>query len=42
MTWCEMATNNAVETLTALRNQWQADTNKQTEALSRTADTPSN
>jgi excinuclease ABC subunit C len=29
----EMATNNAVETLTALRNQWQADTNKQTEAL---------
>jgi len=30
----QMATNNAVETLTALRNQWQADTNKQTEALS--------
>ena len=29
----EMATSNAVETLTALRNQWQADTNKQTEAL---------
>lgn len=29
----EMAANNAVETLTALRNQWQADTNKQTEAL---------
>jgi len=29
----QMATNNAVETLTALRNQWQADTNKQTEAL---------
>lgn len=29
----EMATNNAVETLSALRNQWQADTNKQTEAL---------
>jgi excinuclease ABC subunit C len=29
----QMATNNAVETLTALRSQWQADTNKQTEAL---------
>jgi excinuclease ABC subunit C len=29
----QMAANNAVETLTALRNQWQADTNKQTEAL---------
>lgn len=29
----KMAANNAVETLTALRNQWQADTNKQTEAL---------
>ncbi len=29
----EMAASNAVETLTALRNQWQADTNKQTEAL---------
>ncbi|NMB55750.1 MAG: excinuclease ABC subunit UvrC [Leptolinea sp.] len=29
----EMAANNAVETLSALRNQWQADTNKQTEAL---------
>jgi excinuclease ABC subunit C len=28
-----MATNNAVETLTSLRSQWQADTNKQTEAL---------
>lgn len=29
----QMATNNAVETLIALRSQWQADTNKQTEAL---------
>lgn len=29
----ELAASNAVETLTALRNQWQADTNKQTEAL---------
>lgn len=29
----EMATSNAVETLSALRSQWQADTNKQTEAL---------
>ncbi len=29
----KMAANNAVETLTSLRNQWQADTNKQTEAL---------
>lgn len=29
----KMAASNAVETLTALRNQWQADTNKQTEAL---------
>ncbi len=29
----EMASSNAVETLTALRNQWQADTNRQTEAL---------
>jgi excinuclease ABC subunit C len=29
----DMATSNAVETLSALRNQWQADTNKQTEAL---------
>ncbi|NLF50950.1 MAG: excinuclease ABC subunit UvrC [Leptolinea sp.] len=29
----EMAASNAVETLTSLRNQWQADTNKQTEAL---------
>lgn len=28
-----MAASNAVETLSALRNQWQADTNKQTEAL---------
>jgi excinuclease ABC subunit C len=29
-----MATENAVETLQALRSQWQADKNKQTEALS--------
>lgn len=30
----EMATENAVETLTALKAQWQADTNKQQQALS--------
>ena len=29
----EMATENAVETLKALRTQWEADTNRQTEAL---------
>ncbi len=29
----QMATENATETLTALRTQWQADTNRQTEAL---------
>jgi excinuclease ABC subunit C len=29
----KMATENATETLAALRAQWQADTNKQTEAL---------
>jgi excinuclease ABC subunit C len=29
----QMATENAVETLNALRAQWQADTNRQTEAL---------
>jgi len=29
----EMATENAVETLRALRTQWEADTNRQTEAL---------
>ncbi len=29
----QMATENATETLRALRAQWQADTNKQTEAL---------
>lgn len=29
----QMAANNAVETLSALRNQWQSDTNRQTEAL---------
>jgi excinuclease ABC subunit C len=29
----QMATENASETLRALRTQWQADTNKQTEAL---------
>ncbi len=32
-TWCKMATENATETLRALKTQWQADTNKQTEAL---------
>jgi excinuclease ABC subunit C len=30
----QMATENATETLRALRTQWQADTNRQTEALS--------
>jgi excinuclease ABC subunit C len=30
----EMATENAVETLTALKAQWEADTNKQQQALS--------
>jgi len=30
----QMATENAVETLKALRTQWQADTNRQSEALS--------
>jgi excinuclease ABC subunit C len=30
----QMATENAVETLRALKAQWEADTNKQTEALS--------
>ncbi len=30
----QMATENAVETLSALRTQWEADTNKQTTALS--------
>jgi excinuclease ABC subunit C len=29
----QMATENAVDTLNALRSQWQADTNKQSEAL---------
>jgi excinuclease ABC subunit C len=29
----KMATENAVETLRALRSQWEADTNRQTEAL---------
>jgi excinuclease ABC subunit C len=29
----QMATDNAVETLRALRTQWEADTNRQTEAL---------
>jgi len=29
----QMATENAVETLNALRSQWEADTNRQTEAL---------
>lgn len=29
----QMATENAVETLAALRSQWQADTNRQSEAL---------
>ena len=29
----QMAAENATETLTALRTQWQADTNRQTEAL---------
>ena len=31
----EMAKENAVETLKALRTQWQADTNRQSEALSQ-------
>ncbi len=31
----EMAKENAVETLKALRSQWQADTNRQSEALSQ-------
>jgi excinuclease ABC subunit C len=30
----QMATENAVETLQALRSQWEADTNRQSEALS--------
>ncbi len=29
----QMATENALETLNALRNQWEADTNRQSEAL---------
>ena len=32
-----MATENAVETLQALKSQWEADKNKQTEALAELA-----
>ena len=33
----EMATENAVETLAALRAQWEADTNKQQQALAKSS-----